>query len=87
MKHDNRIRKRRRFQRPIVTLAMPLMDLRVIQQRRWRVLPWRNFRQQLCIAFEQSIDGLGHLTSYSTDDPLLPNTGLRFFVIRAAGPD
>src|SRR5690348_1616621 len=83
MKHGNRIREGRRFQRSILSLTMPLMDLRVIQQRRRRVLPWQHFCQQLCIAFEQGVDRLGHLPGYPTDDPLFPNAGLRLFVIRA----
>ena len=87
MKHGNRVRKGRRFQGPIVPLAIPLMDLWVIQQRlRW-VLSWQNFREKLAISFEQSVDRLGHLTSYPTDDPLLPNAGLRLFVIRAPSLD
>ena len=77
MKHGNRIGKGRRFQRSIVPLAMPLMHLRIIQQRRRRILPWQNLREELGIPFEQCVDRLGHLTGYPTDDPLLPNAGLR----------
>ncbi len=76
MKHGNLIGKGRRFQRSIVPLAMPLMNLWIIEQRRRGILPWQNFRQQLCIAFEQRVDHLGHLTGYPTDDPLLSNTGV-----------
>ena len=48
-----------------------------------RILSWQNFREQLCISFEQCVDRLGHLTRYLTDDSLLPNAGLRLFVIWA----
>lgn len=58
MKHENGIGQGRRFQRPIVALAMPLMRLRIVQQR-WRGrLSWQDFRQQLGIALEQRIDRL-----------------------------
>ncbi len=87
MKHGNRIRKGRRFQRSIVPLAMPLMNLWIIQQRRRGILPWQNLREELGISFEQCVDRLGHLTRYPTDDPLLPNAGLRLFVIRAPSLD
>src|SRR5258708_4562016 len=80
MKHSNRIRQWCRFQRPIVPLAMPLMDLRVIQHRRRWVLPWQNFTQQFRIAFEQSVDGCGHLASHTTDYALFSDIGLRLFV-------
>jgi hypothetical protein len=53
MKHSNRIREWRRFQRAIVPLAMPLMDFWVIQHGWRRVLPWQNFAQQFRIAHEQ----------------------------------
>jgi hypothetical protein len=67
MKHGNRIGKGRRFQGPIVPLAMPLMDLRVIEHRRRWVLSWKNFRDQLGVSFEQRVDRIGHLTSYPTE--------------------
>ena len=35
----------------------------VHQRRRW-VLAWRDFREQIGIALEQSIDDLGHLVSH-----------------------
>ncbi len=59
MKHGNRIWKGRRFQGPIVPLAMPLMDLRVIEHRRRWVLSWKNFREQLGVSFEQRVDRFG----------------------------
>ncbi len=83
MKQGNRIGRWRRFQGPILTLAMLSMHLWIIQLRWRRVLAWRNSPQQLCISLEQSVDGLGHLTSYATDHPLFPDMGLRAFVIRA----
>src|SRR5438132_6019346 len=83
MKHSNRIRQWCRFQRPIVPLAMPLMNLLVIQHRRRWILRWQNILEELGISIEQCVDRLGHLTRYPTDDPLLPNAGLRLFVIRA----
>lgn len=87
MKHGNHIGKGRRFQWSIVPLAMPLMNLRVIQQRRRGILPWQNLRQELGISSEQRVDRLGHLTRYPTDDSLLPNAGLRLFVKRAPSLD
>ncbi len=47
----------------------------------------QNFHQQFGIALEQSVDGLGHLIGYPTDDPLLANVRLRLLIIRAANLD
>ena len=87
MKHDHRIGRWRRFQGPILTLAMLSMHLWIIQLRWRRVLAWRNSTQQLCISFEQSINRLGHLTGHATDHPLFPDIGLCPFVIGALGFD
>src|SRR2546426_384414 len=87
MKYSDCVWRWRRFQGPVVTLAMLSMHLWIIQLRRRRDLSWRDFAQQLCILFEQSVDGLGHLTSHTTDHPRLANVGLRPFIIRAFGFD
>jgi hypothetical protein len=50
-------------------------------------LSWQNLREEFGIAFKQSVDRLGHLTRYPTDDPLLPHEGLRLLVIRAPSLD
>jgi len=67
MKNGNRVGRGRRFRRPVVALAMSSMHLRVVQQRRRCVLAWRDFAQQLRIAFKQGIDGLGHLAGHTPD--------------------
>ena len=52
------------------------MHLRVIQQRRRRDLSWQDLAQDLGITFEQGIDGLGHLASYTPDHACFANVGL-----------
>src|SRR5713101_7637697 len=87
MKHGNGIGERCRFQWSIVPLAMPPMNLWIIQQRRRGILSWQNVREHLGVSLEQRVDGLGHLTCDPTNDPLFPNARLRLFIIRAAGLD
>jgi hypothetical protein len=76
MKNGNRVGSGHRFQRPVVALSMSSMPLRVIQQRRWGILAWRDFREQLCIAFEKRVDGFGHLAGYTPDHLRFAHIGL-----------
>ena len=69
MKSGNRIGRRRRFEGPVLALTMSSMRLRVIQQRRRWDLAWWDFAQKLGIAFEQSVDGLGHLVGHAPRSP------------------
>src|SRR5712692_2182455 len=87
MKYGNRVGKWRRFQGPILALAMLSMHFRVIQQRRRRLLPRQDLAQDLGIAFEQGIDSLGHLAGHATDHARLTDVGLGALVIRALGLD
>ena len=87
MKYGNRVWRWRRFQRPIVSLWMLSMHLRIIQQRGWRILTWRDCAQQLGIPLKQGVDGLGHLTGHATDDTFLANIGLGALVVWACGFD
>ena len=52
-----------------MALTMSSMHLRVIQQRRRWDLAWWDFAQKLGIAFEQSVDGLGHLVGHAPRSP------------------
>ncbi len=87
MKNGNRVGKGRRFQRPVVALTMSSMHLRVVQQRRRCVLAWRDFAQQLRIAFEQGVDGLGYLAGHTPDHLRFAHVGLHALVIGALGFD
>ena len=52
------------------------MHLRIVQQRRWRFLSWWDLAQELCISFQEGIDGLGHLTGYAPNHPRLADVRL-----------
>src|SRR6266700_8433679 len=85
MKYCNYIGRRRRFQGPVMSLAMVSMHPWIIQQRRWRLLAKWNFREQLSISFEQSVNGLGHLASNPTNHTGFSCVGLCSLVVRLFG--
>jgi len=62
MSYRNHIGRRRRFQRPIVALPVPLMHLWIIQQRRWWLLPGRNSTQKFGISHRDSSHATGRVT-------------------------
>lgn len=87
MSDRNHVWRRRRFQRPVLTLPMPLMHLWIIQQRRRRFLPLRNATQEFRITHKQRVDGLDHLPSDATNDARFPCIGLPTLIERTAGFD
>jgi len=64
LRHNNDIGQRSHFQWTIVPLPVPLVNFRIVQQRRWRFLSRRNLPQHLCVSHEKSVERLDHLSSH-----------------------
>ena len=74
---------RNMFDRTIFPIAVAFVDLRIVEDRRWWLLPLWNLTQYLRVLLQESIDHLDQLTGDATYNLQFAAIGPLSFVVRA----
>src|SRR5215472_11173724 len=71
------------FERMVFSVAVALVQLGIVKNGRWWLLPRRNLAQDFSILFQECIDHLDHLACHTTNHFHFPAVGLPSFIEHA----